>query len=431
MNCVDTVAAISTPPGRGGVAVVRISGDDALTIASKVTGRELTADMAGRFFRANFHLGEKVVDDGIALVFAAPRSYTGEDTVELQCHGGVVAPRRVLEACLAAGARIAGKGEFTKRAFLNGRLDLGEAEAVLDMIDARNVRAADDAFARLGGALSAPLEKMYQVAIGIASAIEHALDVSEEELPDGFGARRLQEVHDLMKEAKRCLASAREGRILREGALVVLAGAPNAGKSSLLNALLGCERAIVSNVAGTTRDFIEEAIEIGGWPVRLVDTAGIREDCDLVEAEGVARAKTLVDAADVVIALDCDIPGAIRVHAKCDLDVNEMRQKNSIAVSAFTGYGLEELCSAISTRLAILAGEKDEANLADITTRQAEGLFAAVDALTKAAEVLDNGEWVIAAGEVRKAVEAFGRLLGRDCSEDILDAIFSRFCVGK
>ena len=244
------------------------------------------------------------LDDGLVLVFAAPRSYTGEDVVEFQCHGGSIAPRRVLEACLAAGARLARRGEFTQRAFLNGRLDLSAAEAVIDLIDAKTDRAADDALARLGGTASAAFAALYAAALDLSSRLEHALDFSEDELPPDFVEGLARDVAALRARIAAHLATAREGRLLREGALVVLAGPPNAGKSSLLNALLGERRAIVSSAAGTTRDFLEEGVEIGGWPVRLVDTAGLRATDDVVEAEGVNRAEALIARADLVLALD-------------------------------------------------------------------------------------------------------------------------------
>ena len=418
----DTIAAIATAPGRGGVAVVRVSGPDAWAVAAKVTGRSLVADDAGRFFRARF----ADVDDGLMLVFRGPRSYTGEDAVELQGHGGSVAPRRVLEACLAAGARLAQRGEFTLRAFLNGRLDLSEAEAVIDLVDARTTRAAADAFARLGGALSRPFERLYADAIDLSSRLEHALDFDEGELPPSFAEETASRLAALRQRTERLIATAREGRLLREGALVVLAGAPNAGKSSLMNALLGTDRAIVADAAGTTRDSIEEGLQIGNWLVRLTDTAGLRAASDAVEAEGVERAEALIAKADLVVALDCDIPGALRVHAKCDLDSH--KGLNGLSVSAKTGEGLDALKAAIAERLAAQAARGDEESGADVTTRQKALLVRAADALCRAASAADLA---VAANEVRTAASEIGRIVGKTYSDDLLDALFSRFCVGK
>ena len=439
---------MATAPGRGGVAVVRVSGPAAFRIASEVTGREVEASMAGRFFHSAFHpvvprvpARPQPIDDGLVLVFAAPRSYTGEDVVELQGHGGSIAPRRVLEACLAAGARLARRGEFTQRAFLNGRLDLGMAEAVIDLVDARTERGADDAAARLMGAASRPLEEMYVAAIDLSSRVEHALDFSEDELPEGFSESVSRDVLRLASLVERKLSTAREGRILREGALVVLCGRPNAGKSSLMNALLGERRAIVSDEAGTTRDTIEEGAEIGGWPVRLVDTAGLREAEGEVEREGVRRAEALVAQADVVLHViepgdeapaPLGIPpSAIRVFSKCDTTPPPNRPTTQLLTSAKTGEGIDDLKAAIAARLGQIAAKSAEETGADVTTRQKEALLAARAALASAADALGANEWTIAANELRSTAEAIGRLLGKVYSDDLLDALFSRFCVGK
>lgn len=430
------------------MAVVRVSGPAAFRIASEVTGCKVDTSMAGRFFHSAFHpVGPRVpvrqqpIDDGLVLVFASPRSYTGEDVVELQGHGGSIAPRRVLEACLAAGARLARRGEFTQRAFLNGRLDLGMAEAVIDLVDARTERGADDAAARLMGAASRPLEEMYVAAIDLSSRVEHALDFSEDELPEGFSESVSRDVARLASLVERKLSTAREGRILREGALVVLCGRPNAGKSSLMNALLGEGRAIVSDEAGTTRDTIEEGAEIGGWPVRLVDTAGLREAEGEVEREGVRRAEALVAQADVVLHViepgdeapaPLGIPpSAIRVFSKCDTTPPPNRPTTQLLTSAKTGEGIDALKDAIAARLGQIAAKSAEETGADVTTRQKEALLAARTALASANGALEAGEWTIAANELRSASEALGRLLGKVYSDDLLDALFSRFCVGK
>ena len=403
--------------------MVRVCGPDVWAVAERVTGRRIASADAGRFFHVRF----AGVDDGLMLVFKAPHSYTGEDSVELQGHGGSVAPRRVLEACLDAGARLARRGEFTERAFLNGKLDLSAAEAVIDLVDATTDRAANDAFARLGGALSRPFERLYSAAIELSGRLEHALDFSEDELPPGFAEDIASSLSALRADVERLIATSREGRLLREGALVVLAGAPNAGKSSLMNALLKTDRAIVDSSAGTTRDSIEEGMQIGGWAVRLTDTAGLRKTADAVEAEGVARAEALIARADVVLALDCDIPGALRIHAKCDLD-SDTGDAAELAVSAKTGCGLDALKAAIAERLAALAAEGAEENGADVTVRQKELLLKAASALADAEGAVD---WAVAANGVRTAAEHIGRIVGKTYSDDLLDVIFSRFCVGK
>ena len=425
MNTGDTIAALATAPGRGGVAVVRMSGPDAWEMAGRVLGRPICDAQAGRFFFSRF--GE--ADSGLVLVFKSPHSYTGEDVVEFQGHGGSVAPRRVLEACFAAGARLARRGEFTERAFLNGKLDLSAAEAVIDLVDARTDRAAADAQARLAGALSQRYESLYAEALELSGRLEHLLDVSEEEMPEGTMEAIAADIAHLRQRIDHLLATAHEGRILRDGALVVLAGAPNAGKSSLMNALLGTRRAIVSDVAGTTRDTIEEGLELDGWPVRLVDTAGLRETADVIEAEGVARAESQIAEADLVIALDCDVPGAIRIHAKCDLDEPVEARSSETAplrVSAKTGEGLAALRQRIAERLAALAAKGSE-EAGDVTARQASQLETAAQALAG----VDVGDPVLAANALRQAAEAIGRIVGKTYSDDLLDELFSRFCVGK
>ena len=414
----DAIAAIATAPGRGGIAVVRVSGADAWAVAGKVTGRAICEDQAGRFFFSRF--GD--ADSGLVLVFKAPHSYTGEDVVEFHGHGGSISPRRVLEACFAAGARLARRGEFTERAFLNGKLDLSAAEAVVDLIDARTGRAADDAQARLRGDLSLRYESLYAEALDLSSRMEHMLDVDESDMPSGTLPGIASAIAAFRRQIEGLIATAHEGRILRDGALVVLAGAPNAGKSSLMNAMLGESRAIVSDEAGTTRDTIEESIDIAGWPVRLVDTAGLRDATNAVEAEGVKRAGELIAKADVVVALDCDIPGAIRIHAKCDLD----DVAGPLRVSSKTGEGIDGLKAAIAERLSAISAKGSE-DTADVTARQIALLERALSALAGA----DVGDPVLSANALRSAAEAIGEIVGKTYSADLLDAIFSRFCVGK
>ena len=432
---------MATAPGRGGVAVVRVSGPAAFRIATALSDRPVEASLAGRFFHATFHAGAQPIDDGLVLVFASPHSYTGEDVVEFQGHGGSVAPRRVLEACLAAGARLARRGEFTQRAFLNGRLDLGRAEAVIDLVDARTERAADEATARLLGAQTRPFENLYAAALDVSSRVEHALDFSEDELPLSFADGVRASVVDLLASVARQISTAREGHLLRAGALVVLAGRPNAGKSSLLNALLGTARAIVSDEAGTTRDTIEEGAEIGGWPVRLVDTAGLRVTENEIEREGVARAEDLIASADLVLQLvdatdaspvdrASSVP-TIFVQSKCDLMPTATRTEGMLAVSSKTGEGLDALRAAIAAHLATLAAKDAEDTGADVTTRQKEALLRARAALEAALVGLDGFDWVVAANELRTATEALGQILGKVYSDDLLDALFSRFCIGK
>ena len=422
-----TIAAVATAPGRGGVAVVRVSGPDALSVGAAVSGR---APEPGRIAFAPFRAADgSLVDRGVMLAFAAPHSYTGEDVVEFQCHGGSVTPRRVLDACFAAGARLARRGEFTERAFLNGRIDLSEAEGVIELVDAKTDRAADDALARLGGERARAYRALYERALEASSALEHSLDVDEGELPEGFAANAAANLAKLRADIDAALAKARGGHILRNGALVVLAGPPNAGKSSLMNALLGTSRAIVSATPGTTRDAIEESVDIGGWPVRLVDTAGLRAASDDVEAEGVARAEALIARADLVLALspdegECrlgrDELREILVSSKCDLG-----RGMGLNVSSVTGEGLEALRREIAARLDEMAGGAAD-SAATPSERERALLVEASQALAA-----PGGDMVLMANAARSAASALGRLVGAEYSSDLLDALFSRFCVGK
>ena len=425
----DTIAAIATAPGRGGVAVVRVSGSESFGIAERLAGiRDRGSGIrVGRI--AN-------VDEGVILTFKAPHSYTGEDVVEFQCHGGTVTPRRVLEACLAAGARLARRGEFTERAFLNGKIDYGQAESVLDLIDAKTARAADAALEGLAGRRRRECRALYESALDLSTRLEHALDIDEGELPAGFAEELRVAGCGLRAKIETAIRKANEGKLLRTGALVVLAGPPNAGKSSLLNALLEENRAIVSEVPGTTRDSIEAWIDLDGWPVRLVDTAGLRKAADGIEAEGVKRSEELIAKADVVVALsdsgDRNVaaplsPQTLVVHSKCDLGRGE-----GLNVSAKTGAGLDALKQAIVAKLEekVVAADEGDAPEGDVAAyHEALALLSSFD--PQLATRNPHPDLVLLANAVRNAAERLGAAIGATYSADMLDRLFSRFCVGK
>ena len=477
----DTIAAIATAPGRSGVAVIRVSGPEALSVAERLTGRVPTvgriafarvssvasqsspASHASLASHASQSSSARLLDEAIVLAFKAPHSYTGEDVVEFQCHGGAVTPRRVLEACLSAGARLAHRGEFTQRAFLNGKLDYDQAESVLDLIDAKTARAADAALEGLSGRRRRELKSLYDAALDLSTRLEYALDVDESDLPEGFGQNLKSQILNLKSRIAEALRRAHEGKLLREGALVVLAGPPNAGKSSLMNALLKENRAIVSDRPGTTRDSIEEWMDLGGWPIRLVDTAGLREAGDAIEAEGVRRAEDLMAKADVVVWLVEELkswgveelksyggfqplnpstlqlinPSTLQpfnsstlqllpIHAKCDLG-----RGPGLNVSAKTGEGLEVLKQAIVERLEAKAEEGEECNTS--STDEAalhEALALLKTGLLDGKETQDE-DLVLLANAVRVVAERLGASIGAVYSSDMLDNLFSRFCVGK
>lgn len=438
------IAAVATAPGVGGVAVIRLSGAGVYAIADALThlSPPPSARTPGTFAYAKL-LGEagEVLDDALLLFFRAPHSYTGEDTVELCCHGSPVITARVLERLWQLGAKPAGPGEFTRRAFLNGRLDLTQAEAVADLIAARTPRAERAARANLQGRLGTTLAPLYEALLACSADLEHALDFEEGELPEDFFASLGERLSGLEAQLAALRGTWREARLVREGALVVLAGKPNAGKSTLLNLLLGYDRAIVSAEPGTTRDAIEESFLLDGIPLRLTDTAGLREAPGAIEREGVARARDLLARADLVLYLSAaddpapapPPPGAITLVTKSELTPRAPLPPEATPISALADptAARERVCALLRQALNLSAGETVHAALAN--ERQLQGVTEAHAALREAQGCLTRGElgYVPAAQLLRRSAEALGQLLGRVYSEDLLDTVFSRFCVGK
>ncbi|MEG1788549.1 MAG: tRNA uridine-5-carboxymethylaminomethyl(34) synthesis GTPase MnmE [Kiritimatiellia bacterium] len=433
----EPIAAIATAPGVGGIAVLRMSGDGVYAIADALTRLRVPPSQraAGTFVHAELFDAEgQLLDDALVLCFRAPHSYTGEDTVELQLHGGRVVSEQVLECVWALGARPAAPGEFTKRAFLNGRLDLTQAEAVADVIAARSPRAERCARAALNGRLGTALSPLYEATLALSVQTEHLLDFDEGELPERFFVETRERLAQIVQRISALLATWHEGRLLREGARVVLAGKPNAGKSSLLNLLLGYNRAIVSAEAGTTRDSIEETFLVDGVPIRLIDTAGLRETACAIENEGVDRTRALLAEADAVLYLiavddsDTAPEGATVLHTKGDLCPERC---DTLSVLTAPDVARAQVCAKLREILRLEAGETDSATLA--TSRQFSELSTAATALGAAEEALARGEmgYVPAAQQLRDGAEALGRILGRTYSEDLLERVFSTFCVGK
>lgn len=435
----EPIAALATAPGMGGVAVIRLSGDTVYAIADQLTRLSTPPSQRapGTFAYASLYDAEGAqLDDAILLFFRAPHSYTGEDTIELHVHGGKIVPQRVLERLWELGARPAQPGEFTKRAFLNGRMDLTQAEAVADIIAARSPRAERAARANLQGRLGAALAPLYEDTLAHSVQVEHLLDFDEGELPDDFFRDAADCLAELAQRTKALLSTWHESRLMRDGALVVIAGKPNAGKSTLLNLLLGYERAIVSGEAGTTRDSIEETFLLDGVPVRLTDTAGLRDAPGAVEREGVARAKALLEQADAVLYLTAreadDTPpeGAIVIHTKTDLSP---APEGALAISAQGApeAARQTVCDALRRALQLSGNETAHATLAN--ERQYALLTTADKALREAIQAFNQGDigYVPAAQQLRAAAEALGDILGRTYADDLLDRVFSTFCVGK
>ena len=448
----DTIVALATAPGRAGVAIVRVSGPGAWAIGAKIAGLPAAPrSLAGTFRHVRFRArGGEVADDGVILFFAAPRSYTGEDVVELQCHGGGIPSRLLLEAAVAAGARPAEPGEFTKRAFLNGKIDLAQAEAVMDLVAARTDRAAAAARAQMDGRLSNDVNAAFDALLDVHASIEHLLDFDEDEIPATFCADAAESLRALEERLRRLVSNWHAGHLLREGALAVISGLPNAGKSSLLNALLGRDRAIVSAIPGTTRDSIEESFDVDGIPVRLVDTAGLRaEASDAIEAEGVARSEALIRDADLHLrVVDASVPlpadearaiaalppdRTIVVLNKADLArgiENVPFSIPQVSLSAKTGENLGELTRRMAE---LLASDEAAASAPEISERHRREIERAREAVGAAREWLAQcGEGlVLAAQRLAEGAEALGRVTGRVWSEELLDTVFGKFCVGK
>ncbi|MDZ7372975.1 MAG: tRNA uridine-5-carboxymethylaminomethyl(34) synthesis GTPase MnmE [candidate division KSB1 bacterium] len=460
----DTIAAVATPRGVGGIGIVRVSGPNALAIAEKLTGRGVGEWEPQRATVCEvFALDDREVplDQAVVTYFRGPRSYTGEDVVEIACHGGLLVVRRVLEECLRAGARLAEPGEFTRRAFLNGKLDLTQVEAVAGIVHARSEAGLRAAVRQLQGNLSRPLRELRNDLLEIATRVELELDFAEEDVelaPREEIRARVVRARDVVR---RGLASYSRGRRLWEGVRVVIAGRPNVGKSSLLNALVGAERAIVTEVPGTTRDTIEAELSLNGVLFRLVDTAGLRQAADKVEVLGIDRTWREVERADVVlwvIDASAGLEEAVgeegealkRGAASCGADLIVVLNKvdlepriepgqlrphvgglRVVEVSAKTGAGLGALESAL---LETVEGKDDAGGQEWLVTseRQFQALVRAGEALDRCLACLDRGYgYEVVAVELREAMEAVGSVVGEVTTEDILNEIFARFCIGK
>ncbi len=433
----DTIAAISSPPGEGAIAVIRVSGPQAWGIA-----RGLFSNKAAELKPRVLHFGEfrderGKLDEGLLALFRRPRSYSGEDMAEIHCHGGILVTSRLFEAILRAGARAAEPGEFTRRAFVNGKMDLTQAEAVMDVIRASTPRALRAAEEQLEGRLGEQVERTRAELLAIVAHLEAYIDFPEEGIDPHAGARLLADLAKVQEQLDALLATADEGRILREGVQLVLCGAPNAGKSSLLNRLLGVNRAIVSAIPGTTRDTIEEFANLHGIPFRITDTAGLRETTDVVEREGVERAERAIAKADVVLHVvdgtthegEEALEGEILVINKVDL--LSAPPEKGIAISCLTGAGLEELVDAIVKKV-IGSHVSESETRAVINARHRACLEKAKTELEQAAADLRAGaDPELVAVPLRAALDAVGAVIGAADIEEILGEIFSTFCIGK
>lgn len=441
----DSIAAIATAAGRGGIGVIRVSGCDLISLAAVILGK--TPAPRSSTYATFLDAQGQVIDQGIALFFPAPHSYTGEDVLELQGHGGTAVLQLVLQRCMELGARLAQPGEFTQRAYLNGKLDLAQAESVADLIDATTSQAARSAMRSLQGEFSQAIRRLVDGLIRLRMLVEAMLDFPEGEIDVTDVAQRGLQLAKLRSELETILSLAQQGSLLREGAHIVLAGQPNVGKSSLLNRLSGEEVALVSEIPGTTRDIIRQAIQIGGVPLHIIDTAGLRESQDAIELMGIARTRSTLQKADaILILLDAnggisaddqkildELPQGIpRLHVFNKIDllnqparVEEYGGECHIYLSAKTGVGLELL----REKLLMLIGWHQEAGVFMARERHVRALRSARDYLQRAAEEVGRAE--IFAEDLRLAQEQLSTITGEFTADDLLGEIFSRFCIGK
>ena len=455
----DTICGIATPLGEGGISIIRVSGSDSLKVINKIFKGKNSSDildMKSYTMRYGYicNIDSKVeIDEVIISYMKGPRSFTAEDVVEVNCHGGVVSTGRVLEEIIKAGARIAEPGEFTKRAFLNGRIDLSQAEAVMDIIRAKTDLSMKSAVMQSNGALSKEIGKLREYMLNTLALIEYSVDFTEDdEEPDETIPIRVQEQLTVaIEDMKKLLEGANEGRIIRDGLKLAIIGKPNVGKSSLLNCLLKEKRAIVTDIPGTTRDIIEEFISLDGIPVKITDTAGIRETEDEVEKIGVEKSREKIDEADlVVLMLDSSRPlededreiiekvkdkKYVVLMNKNDLekkisdeDIKEL--KNIIYISAKTGFGIDELKEKVKDLF--FNGEVDSESMIISNNRHKQALYRALENCEEALDRVKSNEYLdLISIYVTSALKALGEITGSELEEDLINKIFSEFCVGK
>lgn len=446
----DTIAAIATPPGEGGIAIIRISGSSALSIAQQVFSGPVLS-----YHSHTVHWGiikdkqGNKIDETLLLVMRAPRSYTGEDTVELHCHGGAIASKKVLEAVLVAGARPAVPGEFTFQAFMNGKIDLTQAESVQRLIGAKNEQAFEIAGRHLEGVLSKKISSFQEDLVRVTAILEAWVDFPEEGIEFATLESLLEELSKIKDKMQALLDTYHDGQRIEEGISLCIAGPPNAGKSSLMNALLQKERAIVTPIAGTTRDLIQEDLMLNGLHFRLIDTAGIRETEEIVEQEGIRRSKHAMDKADLILLVfdaakpfgaeeetllkQASMEKTIVIWNKIDLPVSEIKAvcPYEVRISAKDRIGLDQLAKTID-RLIWQQGAPPKDEVLITTIRHKEALSQAIQGVSAVIKgLIQDVSPEFLTADLRKALMELGRIIGTDVGEDILSSIFSQFCIGK
>ncbi|WP_346937242.1 tRNA uridine-5-carboxymethylaminomethyl(34) synthesis GTPase MnmE [Clostridium sp.] len=458
MKDFDTIGAISTSIGEGGIAIVRISGDKAKDVVEKIfqaKNSKSIKDMKSYTMKYGYIIDENNnhIDEVIVSFMKGPRSFTAEDTIEINCHGGVVATNKVLEQVIKQGVRLAEPGEFTKRAFLNGRIDLSQAEAVIDIINAKTDLSMKSALMQSEGAISKEIQGLRGKLLSTIAHIEATVDYPEDDLEEVTAEMAIKDLEAIKKEIKEFIETAEEGKILREGLSTVIVGKPNVGKSSLLNALTRENRAIVTDIPGTTRDVIEEYINISGIPIKIIDTAGIRETDDVVEKIGVERSRAKINDADLIILIldssndlseeDKEIINHISnkkymiLLNKSDLNskitqvnLENINCKNIYSISAKTGEGIDKVRSAIKDMF--FKGEISTNNIIITNTRHKEALLRTYECVESAIDTLNHTFAIdLASIDIRNAWTFLGEITGDSLEENIIDKIFKDFCLGK
>ena len=455
----DTIAAIATAPGEGGIGIIRISGSNSLQVAEEifksVSGKKISEYNLRSLIYGDIFDGEKRIDEVLVAYMKGPNSYTGEDVIEINCHGGFISVKKILELILTKDVRLAEAGEFTKRAFLNGRIDLSQAEAVIDVIKSKTDKAQEVAQSQLEGSLAKKIRELRSKVTEVLAQLEVSIDFSDEDVEDVTYKEIEDKSLELRTEIKKLYDSAESGKILRDGLKTVIIGKPNVGKSSLLNSILGENRAIVTEIPGTTRDVIEEFVNIKGIPLKIVDTAGIRETEDIVEKIGVQKSKESIESADLVIIVldsskqltdeDLEIlqsaqsKKTIVLLNKIDLDqvIDESEiekfvgKENIIKISALKNEGIEQIHDKIEAM--VFTGDvKSSSNLVITNSRHKDALYKAYNSINDAIDgIMQRLPYDFIEVDFKNIWDYLGYINGDTVQEDLLDTIFSNFCIGK
>ncbi|MGL4912597.1 MAG: tRNA uridine-5-carboxymethylaminomethyl(34) synthesis GTPase MnmE [Romboutsia sp.] len=455
----DTIAAIATAPGEGGIGIIRISGEKSLQVTDKIfrsmSGKSIKEYKTRTLIYGNIVDGEKVIDEVLVAYMKGPNSYTAEDVIEINCHGGFISVKKILELILSKDVRLAEQGEFTKRAFLNGRIDLSQAEAIIDVIKAKTDKAHEVAQSQLEGSLSNKIKELRMKVTEVLAHLEVAIDFSEEDVEEITYQTLEEKANELKVEIKKLYDTAESGKILRDGLKTVIVGKPNVGKSSLLNSILGENRAIVTDIPGTTRDVIEEFVNIKGIPLKIVDTAGIRETEDVVEKIGVEKSRESFNSADLVIMVldssrklsdeDLDIlknlenKKTIVLLNKTDLEQHIEEDKirqyvdsdSIIKISALKHKGIEEIHDKIEA-MVYKGSVKNTSNLVITNSRHKDALLRAYESINDAISAIEqNLPYDFIEVDFKNIWDSLGYINGDTVKEDLLDTIFSNFCIGK